>query len=116
LHRVAHYATIGGGANTGCGIWLALTEGVWRDGDCAGSVYDVITREHHILSASGDRSARLWHVDREQSLQTLQSDAVLWCACFAGSKGSHGVAGSWDGAVSSWDLETGAFCIVSRVS
>lgn len=57
------------------------------------------SKNNFLLSSSEDGTAKLWHVDRADCLQTYKFDSIVTCAKFHKSDDRFFVASQWNGRV-----------------
>jgi WD40 repeat protein len=63
------------------------------------------------LTASWDRTARLWSVRSGQSLRVLDGHGDRLSAAAASPDGTALATASWDGTVAIWEADTGRECL-----
>jgi WD40 repeat protein len=67
----------------------------------------VIADRRRVISASDDRTLKIWDLDSGQVLATLEGHVKGVSACAVTSDGRRGVSASRDRALKVWDLENG---------
>jgi WD40 repeat protein len=59
-----------------------------------------------IVTASADKTARIWDATSGQQIALLRHEGIVWSAAFS-PDGKHIVTASWDQTARTWDAATG---------
>ncbi|KAG8654906.1 WD repeat-containing protein 44 [Manihot esculenta] len=71
----------------------------------SGEILDLSwSKDHHLLSASEDKSVRLWHVGSDHCLRVFSHSNYVTCVQFNPVDNNYFISGSIDGKVRIWGL------------